>query len=67
MFELFFWLLVIYVFAKAVRIFMKYFKPALKDTVKRPRQTTTETKYKDAEEVDFIEIKDDSKTGEEKP
>ena len=66
MIELFFWLIAIYVLVKAVRIFLKYFSPALKNPVQKSQQAKEETKYKEAEEVDFIEIKNDSKNGQEK-
>ena len=65
MIELIFWFVVIYVLFKGVGLFLRYFIPATRGTNKTAKQTKTESKYKDAEEVDFIEIKNDKKTEKE--
>ncbi len=66
MLELVFWLIAFYILFKAIRIFLKYFMPALKNQNPDTHRPKTQSKYKDAEEVDFVEIKDDKKNGKEK-
>ena len=62
MFELFIWCFVIYIIYKAIRLFLRFFIPEVKRKDNYGQKTPPESKYKDAEEVDFIEIKSDKKT-----
>ncbi len=64
-FEFFFWLIIFYILMKALGVFLRFFMPAYRGpSSKQPQQKprTTESKFKDAEEVDFIEIKEDKKS-----
>ena len=61
MFELFIWCIVIYIIFKALRLFLKFFIPEVKGKTNQNQNVDTKSKYKDAEEVDFIEIKSDKK------
>jgi len=61
MFELFIWCFVIYVIYKALRLFLRFFIPEVKGRHNHGQNTPPESKYKDAEEVGFIEIKSDKK------
>jgi hypothetical protein len=61
MFELFIWAVVIYIILKALRLFLKFFIPEVKGKTNQNQNVDTKSKYKDAEEVDFIEIKSDKK------
>ncbi len=63
--ELIFWLIVIYILFKAVKIFLRYFISEVNGKGQTTNKTKTASKYKDAEEVDFIEIKNDKKTEKE--
>lgn len=63
--ELIFWLIVIYFLFKAVKIFLRYFISEVNGKSQTTNKTKTASKYKDAEEVDFIEIKNDKKTEKE--
>lgn len=63
--ELIFWIVVIYILFKGAGLFLRYFIPASRGTNEAAKKTKTESKYKDAEEVDFIEIKNDKKTEKE--
>jgi hypothetical protein len=65
MFELFIWCFAIYVIYKALRLFLRFFIPEVKRKDDHGKNTQTESKYKDAEEVDFIEIKSDKKNGKD--
>jgi hypothetical protein len=65
MFELFIWFFVIYVVYKALRLFLRFFIPELRGKETRRQNKPPESKYKDAEEVDFIEIKSDKKDGKD--
>ncbi len=54
---------------KALGVFLRFFMPAYRGSAPKQSQQkpkTSESKYKDAEEVDFIEIKEDKKTTENK-
>lgn len=55
---------------KGLGVFLRFFIPAYRGPAQKQQQQrkpkTTESKFKDAEEVDFIEIKDDKKTTENK-
>lgn len=44
---------------KALGVFLRYFIPAYKGPASKQRKPNTESKFKNAEEVDFIEIKED--------
>ena len=61
MFELFIWCSVIYIIYKALRLFLRFFIPEVKGKSNPGQKTPSASKYKDAEEVDFIEIKSDKK------
>jgi hypothetical protein len=65
MFELLIWCFVIYVIYKALRLFLKFFIPEVKGNNNQKQNTQTGSKFKDAEEVDFIEIKSDKKDGKD--
>ncbi len=65
MIELIFWIFAIYILFKGVGLFLRYFIPAARSGNQTTRQNKTESKYKDAEEVDFIEIKNDKKSEKE--
>ncbi len=65
MIELVFWFFAIYILFKGVGLFLRYFIPAARDTNQTKKQYKTESKFKDAEEVDFIEIKNDTKSEKE--
>ena len=61
MFELFIWCFVIYIIYKALRLFLRFFIPEVKGKSNPGQGASPVSKYKDAEEVDFIEIKSDKK------
>ena len=65
-FEFFFWLIIFYVLMKALGVFLRFFMPAYRGGKPKQQTPRTESKFKDAEEVDFIEIKEDKKSKEEK-
>ncbi len=69
-FEFFFWLIIFYIIMKALGVFLKFFLPAYRGkSAARQRQKPEqkyESKFKDAEEVDFIEIKEDKNSKEKK-
>ncbi len=67
-FEFFFWLIIFYILMKALGVFLRFFLPAYRDSTPKKQQKpgSTESKFKDAEEIDFIEIKEDKKSKEEK-
>jgi hypothetical protein len=65
MFELFIWCLVIIAIFKVLRFFGRFFRPVAKDDDAYGQNTRHESKYKDVEEVDFIEIKSDKKDGKD--
>lgn len=65
MFELLIWCFVIYVIYKALRLFLRFFIPEVRGKENYRQNTPPESKYKDAEEVDFIEIKSDKKDGKD--
>jgi hypothetical protein len=70
MFRLFLLFVLFYVLYKGIKLFFKYFisemkKPA--DNIKdNGDYKAAESKYKDVEEAEFIEIKSDSKNQKEK-
>ena len=66
MFEFFFWLLAIYVIVKAIRIFLRFFVSGYKGSAASRQKPQAESKYKDVEEVDFIEVKEDKNSNKEK-
>ena len=50
---------------KALGVFLRYFMHAYRGPETRQQKPKANSKYKDAEEVDFIEIKEDkNNTGE---
>ncbi len=60
--ELIFWGFIIYIIFKGVGLFLRFFIPAMRDPdapAARPKKPI-ESKYKDAQEVDYTEIKSDS-------
>jgi hypothetical protein len=65
MFELLIWCFVIYVIYKALRLFLRFFIPEVRGNNNHKQKKHTESKFKDAEEVDFIEIKSDKKDGKD--
>jgi hypothetical protein len=64
MFELIFWGIIIYIFVKGIMLFIRFFIPAVRNPVHNKPQKSPESKYKNAEEIDFIEIKSDKKDDE---
>ena len=65
MFELIVWGAVIYVIFKALKLFVRFFIPEVNRKEERRQNRPPESKFKDAEEVDFIEIKSDKKDGKD--
>ncbi|MDR3627118.1 MAG: hypothetical protein P4L45_09805 [Ignavibacteriaceae bacterium] len=65
MFELFIWCIIIYVIFKVMKVFLRFFIPEMKGKEERRQTKPPESKFKDAEEVDFIEIKSDKKDGKD--
>lgn len=65
MFELFIWCFVIYIIFKALRLFLKFFIPEIRGKDNPAQNARPESKFKDAQEVDFIEIKSDKKDGKD--
>ena len=65
MFELLIWGVVIYIILKALKLFLKFFIPEVRGKGNPAQNVRPESKYKDAQEVDFIEIKSDKKDGKD--
>jgi len=65
MFELLIWGVVVYIVLKALKLFLRFFIPEVKGKENSTQKTSHQSKYKDAEEVDFIEIKSDKKDGKD--
>jgi hypothetical protein len=59
------WGVVIYAVLKALALFLRFFIPAVRSKENYKQKTSPQSKYKDAEEVDFIEIKSDKKDGKD--
>ncbi len=70
MFRLFLLFVLFYMIYKGVKLFFRYFISEVKKPADNIRNNgdykAAESKYKDVEEAEFIEIKQDSKTQKEK-
>ncbi|MHB1687572.1 MAG: hypothetical protein ACYCVH_09370 [Ignavibacteriaceae bacterium] len=67
MIELIFWGFIIYIIFKGVGLFLRFFIPALRNPSKDNRRpdTSTQSKYKDVQEVEYTEIKSDPENKKE--
>ncbi len=65
MFRLILLFIVLYVLFRLLRMFFRLFIPEAKDPVVHDAGAKTESKYKDAQEAEFREIKSDQKDGKD--
>ncbi len=70
MIELLFWGFMIYIIFKGVGLFLRFFIPSVRDESKpgqkqKNNQRNYESKYKDAQEVEYTEIKSDQENKKE--